>query len=277
MPLRLYVPWVVISAVLALHSIEAAAQSSGRCFSFINEAGSGTVEIVSRCADWRKATVRWCNGRVLRIAVAGSRAIRLPAVPGCVMRITGEFGTNGRKAGRGKKAFTEASKESAPAALESKLKPEEPRKQTAGTKAAPSVRTSDQSAAGEWGLIASLSFMGPVKEPEAIPLPKDTSLAEEKAGRATQTQIAVYPEASKDDWDTLLCIASGALLIRQTEALLNRKAALEASLHENWLNLDAADKQEERIAADKELHAIGRELGKFKDRAKAIIDGTARE
>lgn len=248
---------VVFCAAVVLFSVEAFAQNSGRCFSFQNyDAARGSVEIVNRCADWRRAEIRWCDGRVIAFAVSGSRAIRARTAVGCPMRIVGESGQLPEK------VHTEVSNKSASAVLASKLEREKRTTEIADTKADLPARASDQGTktADGAGLSASLNFMGPVKELEA-----------------TQTQITVFPESSKRDWNILSYTASGELLIREAEALLDRKAALQRLLGEDRSNLDAPEKYEEWIAADKELHAIDRELRKFKERAKAIIEAKAIE
>lgn len=247
----------VFCTAVVLFSVESFAQSSGRCFSFQNyDAARGSVEIVNRCGDWRRAEIHWCDGRVIAFAVSGSRAIRARTAVGCPMRIVGESGQLREKIHRKmpKKNPTEVSNKSASAVFASKLEREK--------RSDPPARASDQGTktADGAGSSASLNFMGPVEELEA-----------------TQTQIAVFPESSKRDWNTLLRTASGELLIREAEALLDRKAALQRLLGESRFSLDTPEKHEERIAAGKELQAIDRELRKFKERAKAIIEAKAME
>jgi hypothetical protein len=191
------------------------------------------------------------------------------------MRIVGEFGQDGGRIHRDNpgRARAQASNKSGPVAASPDAR--QPREQSADIKASPPAATSSLVAgsdpgakiAGDAGSTVSLNFMGPV-----VDLPrKDAPLSEASAGQMTPIQIAVYPDASKEAWDTLLCSASGQLLVTQTQALLKRRAALEALLREGRFNHDVPEKHEERIAAEKELGAIGREISKFKERTKAIL------
>jgi hypothetical protein len=92
----------------------------------------------------------------------------------------------------------------------------------------------------------------------------------------TRTQLAVYPDLSEHDWSVMLCSVSGEGLIRRTDELLERRAVLRTLLGEIWFSPEAAQKQEEWIKAEQELHGVDEELAGLQERAKAIIKAASR-
>jgi len=206
-------------------------------------------------------------------------------IPGCMMRITGGARcvepTALRPVSLSQKHALQAKKGDEPA-----VKPPPPDglplKQSDNNHTAPrtAARVKDVTSVKDAGALAATNPIEAAREPacslfDALPPPHETPNDRPKTDIRTPTQMQVFPEASGDDWHTLSCSESGQSLIKQADALLSRRAALQTALSEMRLRSDTVDKLEEATAAEKEVQAIDRELGKFRERAKAIINKPA--
>ena len=260
---------VCCAAVAALMPAKASAHISSSCFTFQGYDGqSRTVGIKNNCSECRTAAIHWCDGTTLHLKVSGSRTQRVQGYPGCGMQIMGDNrcaqpspNPPGRRLSVAPKA-TPPSPDRSPRAPSNQNHPPVPDQAAGGTKdsqagdAAASIAATGDTPGGRLA-VSSL------QDAPAVPL---------KIEVKTPTRMAVFPSASAYDWGTLLCSERGTGLIRQTDALLDRRAVLQIMLGELWFSPDAVEKQDEWMAAEKEVDAINRELSKFQERAKAIIN-----
>jgi hypothetical protein len=228
--------------------------------------------------------VHWCDGSALPIKLPSSTIRRIQGFPGCMMQVSADAPCAGQSPyhtpKQSPKRSLRAKKDGAPAALSSNtgkppLKPRDYRT-VSGSKASDRAASAAQDAKVPASTNSMHAGTGPPRSSlAAIPPNQDTALTQPKTGQRTSTQIAVFPEASEYDWTTLLCNQSGQSLIRQTDALLGRRAVLQTMLGDLRFSSDAVEKLEEWIAAEKEVEAINRELDKFRGRARAIINKSA--
>jgi hypothetical protein len=271
---RIYCCWV--AAVFWANAItysQAFAQHSSFCFEFQPYDGeTGTVGIKNICSGCMQAVVHWCGGSALPIKLAASAAGRVQGIPGCMMRITGGArcaeASSLHPAKLSRKYVLQAKKGNEPA-----VTPPPPERQPfpSGedrTAPHPPAHEKDLASVNDAGALAATNPIEAAKEPSR-------SLFAAETGWRTPTQMEVFAGASEDDWRALSCSESGQSLIKQADALLSRRAALQTMLIELRLRSDAIDNLEEAIAAVKEVQAIDREVGKFRERAKAIIDKSA--
>lgn len=86
-----------------------------------------------------------------------------------------------------------------------------------------------------------------------------------------QWLVSVFPDGSEDEWNTLLCTVSGQGLISDTKALLNRRILLQEMVSRISSDPGAPEK-EELEAATREMRAIERQIKKFPERARAVIN-----
>jgi hypothetical protein len=250
MPPSLYLhgAGIVLCTAIAFFSLDASARNASRCLTFHHyDSYSGTVGIANSCGQCRRTTIYWCDGTSRPVQVLASSSYRVPGFAGCTMKKFEDFPCEApvHTQTRTERRIRVVKTEDRPAIASSiPIKPPIETKNNRGT----SPRT-----------LA------------AIPSPKVDSPAPPKIDKRTKTQLALFPEASEYDWNTLLCTVNGQSLISQAEALLTRKAVLREMVDRISSGPEAVGKLDEVDGANKELKAIDRELGRFRERAKEIL------
>jgi len=283
MPPNLYHSWlaILLCAAVALVSFEASAQNSSRCLTLRYDEDT-PADIINDCSECRRATIRRCDGTRFTVEVEGSAWDHLPGSFGCVMQQTAEsLCTRHRSQHPSRKSRKRAAEVKKGTARVAPTSERPPLKPSTEHQAIPSGQVASDQAAGaakDVGASAATNSMQTANEPAgdklaAVPPQQDGPGAPPKIKANTRTQMAAFPDLSEHDWGTLLCRESGQSLITETKALLNRRAVLQIVLGDLWFSPDAVEKQEEWIAAEREVQDINRKLNEFHEAAIAIIKG----
>ncbi len=279
--LYLYGAGIVLCAAIALISAGASARNSSRCLTFQGyDSEAGTVAIGNSCSQCRMATIRWCDGSRLSLQVPGSSSYRVPGFIGCTMRKTADTPceqpprSSSRQSPKRGRAAKKEKKATAVSSTQKRLPIEPYDNHRAGKGSVPGDQAA--SPAQGKGVPSAANSMEAITEPSgngvaAIPSQKVNPATRPEIGKRTPRQMALFPSASEHDWNTLLCTESGQSLIRQSEALLNRQEVLLEMIVRISFDPHALEKANELDAASKELQAIDRELRKFPERAKKIV------
>ncbi len=281
----LYLATVVFYGATAFASVNASTRHLSPCFTFQAYGGeTRTVVIRNSCAECRTAVIRWCDGSAVSRKVPRLTALHLEGFLGCKMQITADYRCTKQSVRRlsgqsqktlyrvkidGKTADISSSPERPP------LKPSEDRHIVPPGRAANNPDAGAAKDAGEPAITNSMETANPAagERLAAVSPREDKPEAQPKIIAKTRTQMALFTDLSEHDWGTLLCSESGQRLIKETEALLNRRAVLQIVLGDLWFSRDAVEKQEEWTAAEKEVQTINRELNELHEGAKAIIGG----
>ena len=281
---RLYLYWaaVVFCAAIALISGNASTHHLSHCFTFqAYDVETRTAVFRNSCSECRNAVIQWCDGSTRSLKVSQSTGLRVHGFRGCVAQITADYRCAEQPAHyssrQSQKRLPQVKKDHAPLAISSNAE-RPPLKPSDDNRTAGQAASGQGASAAQDGPSAAANSMQALNEPAGnrlvvIPPQKDAPGAQPKIEAKTRIQMAIFPDASEHDWGTLLCSESGQSLIRETEALLSRRAVLQIMLGELWFSPDVVEKQQDWIAAEKEVQAINKELNKFQERAKAVIDG----
>jgi hypothetical protein len=277
MPPKLYHPWlaiVVFCAAVALVSFEASARDSSRCLtlSSYGEDRAG-AEIINDCSECRKATIRRCDGTRLAIEVEGSAWAHVPGpFFDCTMQKTAESQCSEHQSERpsrkSRKRAVEAREDTARIAATTEKPAPKPSREH---QAIPSGQATNDRCADRTNSTQAPSEAAGDKLAEVGPQ-ENAPGAQTRIKAKTLTQMAAFPDLSEHDWRVLLSSESGQSLIAKSKALLNRKAVLQIVLGDLWFSSDAVAKQEEWIAAEREVQDINKKLYEFHKAAIAIID-----
>jgi hypothetical protein len=110
---------------------------------------------------------------------------------------------------------------------------------------------------------------------DVAPCQKGDPVTLPKIGGKPSIQASVFPGISHQDWNKLQSTESGRALIKQADDLVSRRTKLERTIDE--IRSGGYTRQEDWIAADKELQSANKELSGYQKKAQDLIRRTVLE